>query len=48
MSYQRLRREALEAERDAVFDLRNRGVINDAVMNRVVRDLDLEDTRLEI
>jgi Na+/H+ antiporter len=48
MSYQRLRREALDAERAAVFDLRNRGVINDEVMNRVVRDLDLEDTRLEI
>jgi monovalent cation/hydrogen antiporter len=48
MGYQRLRREALDAERAAVFDLRNRGVINDEVMNRVVRDLDLEDTRLEI
>ncbi len=48
MGYQRLRREALDAERAAVYDLRNRGFINDAVMNRVVRDLDLEDTRLEI
>jgi monovalent cation/hydrogen antiporter len=48
MNYQRLRREALDAEREAVYDLRNRGVINDEVMNRVVRDLDLEDTRLEI
>jgi monovalent cation/hydrogen antiporter len=48
MSYQRLRREALDAERGAVYDLRNRGVINDEVMNRVVRDLDLEDERLEI
>jgi CPA1 family monovalent cation:H+ antiporter len=48
MSYQRLRREALEAEREAVYDLRNRGEINDVVMRRVVRDLDLEDTRLEI
>jgi monovalent cation/hydrogen antiporter len=48
MSYQRLRREALDAERAAVFDLRNRGVINDEVMNRVVRDMDLEDERLEI
>ena len=37
---------AMQAE--AVYDLRNQGVINDAVMNRVVRDLDLEDTRLEI
>jgi Na+/H+ antiporter len=48
LSYQRLRREALDAERAAVYDLRNRGLINDEVMNRVVRDLDLEDTRLEI
>jgi Na+/H+ antiporter len=48
LGYQRLRREALDAERAAVQDLRNRGVINDEVMNRVVRDLDLEDTRLEI
>ena len=48
LGYQRLRREALEAERAAVYDLRNRGMINDEVMRRVVRDLDLEDTRLEI
>jgi monovalent cation/hydrogen antiporter len=48
LSYQRLRREALEAERAAVVELRNRGLINDEVMYRVVRDLDLEDTRLEI
>jgi CPA1 family monovalent cation:H+ antiporter len=48
LGYQRLRREALDAERAAVQDLRNRGQINDEVMNRVVRDLDLEDTRLEI
>jgi monovalent cation/hydrogen antiporter len=48
LSYQRLRREALEAEREAVVELRNRGLINDEVMYRVVRDLDLEDTRLEI
>jgi Na+/H+ antiporter len=48
IGYQRLRREALDAERAAVYDLRNRGMINDDVMRRVVRDLDLEDTRLEI
>jgi monovalent cation/hydrogen antiporter len=48
LGYQRLRREALDAERAAVQDLRNQGQINDEVMNRVVRDLDLEDTRLEI
>jgi monovalent cation/hydrogen antiporter len=48
MDYQRLRREALDAERSAVYDLRNQGMINDEVMRRVVRDLDLEDERLEI
>jgi Na+/H+ antiporter len=48
LAYQRLRREALDAERTAVVELRNRGLINDEVMYRVVRDLDLEDTRLEI
>jgi monovalent cation/hydrogen antiporter len=47
-AYQRLRRELLEAERQAILDLRNRGVINDEVWRRVERDLDLEDTRLEI
>ena len=39
---------ALAAERSAVYDLRNRGMINDEVMRAVVRDLDLEDERLEI
>jgi monovalent cation/hydrogen antiporter len=48
VGYQRLRRAALEAERDAVVGLRNRGMINDRIMNRVIRDLDLEDARLEI
>jgi CPA1 family monovalent cation:H+ antiporter len=47
-SYQRLRRELLEAERAAVIRLRNEGYINEDVMHRVERDLDLEDSRLEI
>jgi CPA1 family monovalent cation:H+ antiporter len=47
-SYQRLRREALEAERSAVVRLRNEGRINDEVMRRIERDLDLEDERLEV
>jgi monovalent cation/hydrogen antiporter len=45
--FQRLRRELLDAERGAVFALRNAGMIDDDVMNRVVRDLDLEDSRLD-
>jgi monovalent cation/hydrogen antiporter len=46
--YQRLRRELFNAERDAVLDLRRAGVISDDVMNRVLRDIALEDVRLDI
>jgi monovalent cation/hydrogen antiporter len=46
--YQRLRRELLDAERDAVVQLRRSGTIDDDVMRRVVRDLDLEDARLDV
>ena len=48
LAYQRLRRELLEAERRAVHALRNEGRISDDVMRRVERDLDLEDSRLDI
>ena len=47
-NYQRLRRELLEAERATIVDLRRAGVINDDVMHRLERDLDLEDARLDI
>ena len=46
--FQRLRRELLDAERGAVVALRNAGMIDDEVMARVVRDLDLEDLRLDV
>jgi monovalent cation/hydrogen antiporter len=46
--YQRLRRELLDAEREAVLRLRNEGVITEDVMHRVERDLDLEDSRLDV
>jgi CPA1 family monovalent cation:H+ antiporter len=45
--YQRLRRQLLRAERDAVVDLRRQGVISDDVMHRVLRDIALEDVRLD-
>jgi monovalent cation/hydrogen antiporter len=45
--YQRLRRELLEAERQAVLQLRNEGIITEEVMQRVQRDIDLEDSRLD-
>jgi CPA1 family monovalent cation:H+ antiporter len=47
-NYQRLRRELLDAERMAVTELRREGLIGDDVMRRVVRDLDLEDARLDV
>jgi CPA1 family monovalent cation:H+ antiporter len=47
-AYQRLVREVLAAERAAVLQLRREGRINDEVMHRVTRDLDLEDARLDI
>ena len=46
--YQRLRRELLEAERQAVLRLRNQGTITEEVMQRVQRDIDLEDLRLDV
>jgi CPA1 family monovalent cation:H+ antiporter len=46
--YQRLVREALEAQRRKIIEMRNQGIVNDEVMHRIERDLDLEDNRLEI
>ena len=46
--YQRTVSELLAAERSTLLDLRNQGVIDDGVMNRVQRDLDLEAARLDL
>ncbi len=48
VSYQRLLHELHEAERQAVLALRREGRISDETMRRVERDLDLEDTRLDV
>jgi Na+/H+ antiporter len=48
LAYQRLSRELYDAQRHALVDLRNRGVISNDVMTRIERELDLEDSRLEI
>jgi monovalent cation/hydrogen antiporter len=47
-AYQRLVRELLEAQRDVLIGMRDRGEINDQVLRRLERELDLEDSRLEI
>jgi monovalent cation/hydrogen antiporter len=46
--FQRLRRELLDAERDAVLELRRSGMISNDVWRRITRDLDLEDLRLDV
>jgi CPA1 family monovalent cation:H+ antiporter len=45
-AYRQLMRELLDAESRMIVELRRQGVINDDVMNRVQRDLDLEAERL--
>jgi monovalent cation/hydrogen antiporter len=46
-AFQQIRRELLRAEEEAVLDLRRAGVISDEVMNRILRDLALEELRLD-
>jgi monovalent cation/hydrogen antiporter len=48
LAYQQLVRELLEAQRRAIVRFRNEGAISNDVMHRIERDLDLEDSRLEI
>ena len=48
MAYQRLMRHLFVAQRQAVVELRNRGQISNEVMHRIERELDLEESRLEV
>jgi monovalent cation/hydrogen antiporter len=45
--FEELAREALEVERDTVITLRNEEAINDQVLRRVQRDIDLAEARLQ-
>jgi len=45
-AYDRLAREALKQERRTIIELRDQRVINDEVMRRIQKDLDLAETRL--
>lgn len=42
-----IRREVIDAEREALLRLRDRGGVSDEVTRRIERDLDLEELRLE-
>jgi CPA1 family monovalent cation:H+ antiporter len=48
ITYQRLMHMLYSAQRTAVVDLRNSGDISSDVMHRIERELDLEESRLEI
>jgi Na+/H+ antiporter len=48
IAFQRLRHELLEAERAAVVALRNEGEVSEEVMQGLLRDLDLEESRLDV
>jgi Na+/H+ antiporter len=47
-AYQRLMVELLIAQRQRLIRMRNDGKIGDEVMHRIERDLDLEESRLEV
>ena len=47
VEHRKIRRAVIDAERAAVLDLRDRGVIDDEAWRRVERDLDLEELRME-
>ena len=46
--YQRMMHEIYAAQREALVGLRNSGEISSEVMRRVERELDLEESRLEV
>ena len=48
LAYQRLMRELYIVQRRAVVELRNDGEISNDVMHRIERELDLEESRLEV
>jgi CPA1 family monovalent cation:H+ antiporter len=47
LEHRLIRHAVIDAERDAVLKLRERGEINDETWRRLERDLDLEELRLE-
>ena len=48
LAYQRLMHELYTVQRRAVVELRNSGEISNDVMHRIERELDLEESRLEV
>jgi CPA1 family monovalent cation:H+ antiporter len=45
--YERLSAEALRVEREVILRLRNQSIINDEVLRRIQRDIDLAEARIQ-
>src|ERR671939_69869 len=48
LAYQQMVRRVLGAQREALLRMRNNGELSNEIMNRILRELDLEESRLEI
>jgi hypothetical protein len=48
LAYQQMVRHVLRAQREALIDMRRTGDLSNEGLNRILRDLDLEESRLEI
>lgn len=48
LAYQQTLQSVLGAQRDALLRMRSDGEVSNEVMNRIIRELDLEESRLEI
>jgi CPA1 family monovalent cation:H+ antiporter len=47
VEHRQIRREVIDAQRDALMAMRDRGAIDDDVLRNIERDLDLEEIRME-
>jgi monovalent cation/hydrogen antiporter len=47
VEHRQIRRDVIDAQRAALADMRDRGAIDDDVLRRIERDLDLEELRME-
>ena len=48
LAYQQMLQLVLAAQREALLRMRSAGELSNEVMNRIMRELDLEESRLEI
>jgi len=46
-AYQEMVRLVLQAQRQALVGMRREGRLSNEILNRILRDLDLEESRLE-